>query len=165
VWLKSTRKALVKTVAKKTKKKATRKKRAVGKRKVAPRAKAARAKKAAPARKPIRGNKTARRPVAKREISSGSERSSLGAGLFETNERLTKRGLGTGAAGQSGDLQGLSRTIDVDSESVEELVEEGQAFEADAISGVENAPDADQGEVRVHERPEDELPLEDPGDR
>ena len=100
-----------------------------------------------------------------REISSGSERSSLGSGPFPTNERPTKRGLGTGAAGQSGDLQGLSRSIDVDSESVEELIEEGQAFEADAISGVENAPDADQGEVRVHERPEDELPIENPEDR
>ncbi len=164
MWLKSARKALVKTVAKKTKKKRTRVRKA-GKKKVTLRRKAARAKKAARLRTLIRRKKTARRPIAKHEISSGSERSSLGAGLFETNERLTKRGLGTGAAGQSGDLQGLSRTIDVDSESVEELIEEGQAFEADAISGVENAPDADQGEVRVHERPEDELPLEDPEDR
>jgi len=98
-----------------------------------------------------------------REISSGSERSTLGSGIFEeTAERPTKRGLGDGAAGQSGDLQGLPRSIDVDSESVEELIEEGQSFEADAISGVENAPDADQGEVRVHERPEDELPFEPP---
>ncbi|MGA8872268.1 MAG: hypothetical protein WA434_07070 [Candidatus Acidiferrales bacterium] len=154
------------TVAKKTKrKKTTRAKKAAGKKKVALRAKAGRAKNAASAKKPTRRSKAARRPIAKREISSGSERSSLGAGIFETNERLTKRGLGTGAAGQSGDLQGLSRTIDVDSESVAELIEEGQAFEADAISGVENAPDADQGEVRVHERPEDELPIEDPEDR
>jgi hypothetical protein len=154
------------TVAKKTKrKKTTRAKKAAGKKKVALRAKAGRAKKAASAKKPTPRSKTARRPIAKRETSSGSERSSLGAVLFETNERLTKRGLGTAAAGQSGDLQGLSRAIGVDSESVEELIEEGQAFEADAISGVENAPDADQGEVRVHERPEDELPLEDPEDR
>ncbi|MGO9590423.1 MAG: hypothetical protein ACLP3K_10310 [Candidatus Acidiferrales bacterium] len=152
-----------KTVVKKTKKK-TRTKKAISKKKVALRAKAVRAKKATPAKKPTRRT-NARRPIVRREISSGSERSSLGAGPFETNERLTKRGLGTGAAGQSGDLQGISRAIDVDSESVEELVEEGQAFEADAISGVENAPDADQGEVRVHERPEDELPLEDPEDR
>jgi len=152
-------------VAKKTKKKAVRAKKAAGKKKAAPRATSGRAKKAAAAKKPVRSKKTARRPVSQREISSGSERSSLGAGPFETAERPTKRGLGTKAAGQSGDLQGLSRAIDVDSESVEELIEEGQAFEADAISGVENAPDADQGEVRVHERPEDELPLEDPEDR
>jgi len=152
-----------KTVAKKTKKK-TRTKKAISKKKVALRAKAVRAKKTTPAKKPTRRT-NARRPIIRREISSGSERSSLGSGPFETNERPTKRGLGTGAAGQSGELQGLSRAIDVDSESVEELVEEGQAFEADAISGVENAPDADQGEVRVHERPDDEFPLEDPEDR
>ncbi|MGA9631104.1 MAG: hypothetical protein WBQ63_06760, partial [Candidatus Acidiferrales bacterium] len=80
-------------------------------------------------------------------------------------QRPAKRGLGEDAAGQSGDLQGLSREVDVDSESVEELIEEGQSFEADAISGVENAPDADQGEIRIHERPEDELPFEPPEDQ
>jgi hypothetical protein len=145
-----------KTVPKKTKKKATRAKKAAGKKKATLLAKARRRKKATRAKKPIRRTRTVRR-----EISSGSERSSLGSGPFETAERPTKRGLGQNAAGQSGDLQGLSRRIDVDSESVEELIEEGQSFEADAISGVENAPDADQGEVRVHERPEDELPPED----
>jgi hypothetical protein len=70
------------------------------------------------------------------------------------------QGLGPDTAGQSGDLQGLSRVVDADSESVEELVEEGQALEAEAISGVEDAPDADESEVRVHERPEDNLPEE-----
>ncbi len=72
----------------------------------------------------------------------------------------TPRGLGPESAGQSGDLQGLSETPGADSESVEELVEEGQALEADAISGVEDAPDADTREVRVHERPEDDVPEE-----
>jgi hypothetical protein len=70
------------------------------------------------------------------------------------------RGLGPGSAGQSGDLQGLSENEDVDSESVEELVEEGQGLEADAISGVEDAPDADTREVHVHQRPEDDVPEE-----
>jgi hypothetical protein len=70
------------------------------------------------------------------------------------------RGLGPNSAGQSGDLQGLSEKPGADSESVEELVEEGQALEADAISGVEDAPDADTREVRVHERPEDDVPEE-----
>jgi hypothetical protein len=151
----------IKRVAKKTK----RTKKSGGKKKVALHARAAPAKRARSAKKLPRSDRAARRRVARREISSGSERSSLGPGPFDTSERPAKRGLGTGAAGQSGDLQGLPRSIDVDSESVEELIEEGQAFEADAISGVENAPDADQGEVRVHERPEDELPLEDPEDR
>jgi hypothetical protein len=40
---------------------------------------------------------------------------------------------------------------------VEELVEEGQALEADAVAGVEDAPDADASEVRVRQRPEDDL--------
>jgi hypothetical protein len=66
-------------------------------------------------------------------------------------------GLGPDTAGQSGDLQGLSRVVDADSESVEELIEEGQALEAEAISGVQDARDADESEVRVHERPEDDL--------
>jgi hypothetical protein len=165
VWLKSKSEVLVKTVAKKAKKKTTRAKKVVGKRKITPRTKAARGKKASRGKMSARSSRTTRRRAVQREISSGSERSSLGVGPFETTERPAKRGLGQNAAGQSGDLQGLSRAIDVDSESVEELVEEGQAFEADAINGVENAPDADQGEVRVHERPEDELPFEPPEDR
>ncbi|MGD1209842.1 MAG: hypothetical protein ABR973_00605 [Candidatus Acidiferrales bacterium] len=137
------------------KKKATPKKKAAGKKKVTLRSKPARAKKTNRAKKPVRRSRTAGR-----EISSGSERSSLGSGPFEIEARPARRGLGEGAAGQSGDLQGLSRTEDVDSESVAELIEEGQAFEADVVSGVENALDADQGEVRTHGRPEDELPPE-----
>jgi hypothetical protein len=67
------------------------------------------------------------------------------------------RGLGPEAAGQSGDTEGLSRAELADSESVEELVEEGQAFEADVVDAVENAPD---GEVRTREVPEDDVPEE-----
>ena len=70
------------------------------------------------------------------------------------------RGLGLAAGGQSGDTQGLSREEDVDSESVEELAEEGQYFEAEAVSGVEDAKDPDQGEVTTSEVPEDDVPLE-----
>lgn len=81
--------------------------------------------------------------------------------VVESLDDLEKpQGLGPEAAGQSGDLQGLSPVADADSESVEELVEEGQALEADAITGVEDAPDADEKGVRVHERPEDDVPEE-----
>jgi len=59
---------------------------------------------------------------------------------------------------QSGDLQGLSGVSDADSESVRELIEEGQFFEASVVSGVEDA--ADGGPVRTHERSEDDLPRE-----
>ena len=64
------------------------------------------------------------------------------------------------AAGQSGDLQGLSNEEDVDSESVQELLEEGQSFEAAVIQGVEQAPDADQGEVRTRQVRVDDVPEE-----
>jgi hypothetical protein len=69
-------------------------------------------------------------------------------------------GLGARSGGQSGDLQGLSNVGGADSESVDELLEEGSAFEAEAVKGVEDAPDADEGEVRTHEVPEDEVPEE-----
>jgi hypothetical protein len=59
----------------------------------------------------------------------------------------------------SGDLQGLSRTPGADSESVSELVEEGNAFEADIVSGVEAAHDVTK-EVRTREVPEDDVPEE-----
>ena len=71
-----------------------------------------------------------------------------------------QRGLGSASGGQSGDTQGLSRKEDVDSESVTELAEEGQDFEAEAVSGVENAKDPDQGEVTTSEVPEDDVPTQ-----
>jgi hypothetical protein len=62
-------------------------------------------------------------------------------------------GQGARSGGQSGDLQGLSNAEGADSESVDELLEEGNAFEADVVKGVEDAEDADGGEVRTHEVP------------
>src|SRR3989442_11284318 len=47
-----------------------------------------------------------------------------------TGRAVRYRGSGAETAGQSGDIQGLSHVAGVDSESVAELVEEGQAFEA-----------------------------------
>lgn len=68
--------------------------------------------------------------------------------------------LGPDSAGQSGDLQQLSNTADADSESVEELLEEGNTFEAETVAGVENAGDANVSEVTTHEVPEDDVPQE-----
>lgn len=70
------------------------------------------------------------------------------------------RGSGPDSGGQSGDVQGLSGRELADSESVEELAEEGQDYEAGIVSGVENAPDADQGEVKTREVPENDVPEE-----
>jgi len=61
---------------------------------------------------------------------------------------------------QSGDLQGLSTDEEADSESVRELEDEGQSFEAEAIDAIENAPDPDVAEVTTREVPEDDVPLE-----
>jgi len=70
------------------------------------------------------------------------------------------KGLGGRSGGQSGDLQGLSNLAGADSESVDELLEEGNAFEAEVVKGVQDARDADEGEVRTHEVPEDDVPDE-----
>ena len=71
-----------------------------------------------------------------------------------------RRASGSASAGQSGDLQGLSRVEGVDSESVNELIEEGNAFEADVVQGVTDAGDDDEEEVHTHEVPEDDVPEE-----
>ncbi|HEV3419949.1 MAG TPA: hypothetical protein VG075_06560 [Candidatus Acidoferrum sp.] len=68
--------------------------------------------------------------------------------------------LGVRAGEQSGDLQGLSNIQGADSESVDELLEQGNAFEAEVVKGVEDAEDSDEGEVRTHEVPQDDVPGE-----
>ena len=61
---------------------------------------------------------------------------------------------------QSGDLQGLSNFESADSESVDELLEEGNAFEAGVVWGVEDSRDREGQEVRTREVPEDDVPDE-----
>ena len=83
-------------------------------------------------------------------------------GKANTTEAVSygRRGLGARSGGQAGDTQGISARVGVDSESVEELLAEGQSFEAEVVNGVENAPDPDQGEVRTRQLPEDDVPEE-----
>jgi hypothetical protein len=69
-------------------------------------------------------------------------------------------GLSARSGGQSGDLQGLSNRAGANSESVDELLEEGNAFEAEVVKGVQDAGDADEGEVHTHEVAEDDIPGE-----
>jgi len=92
-------------------------------------------------------------PVAKKRPSRG-KRQEIDTVAFEP------KGLGARSGGQSGDLQGLTNREGADSESVDELLEEGNAFEAEVVKGVEDAPDADEGEVHTHEVPEDDVPEE-----
>jgi len=54
------------------------------------------------------------------------------------------------SAGQSGDAQGLSQMADGDEESVRELAETDQAYEAGAMDGLEDA--ANHPERSVHTR-------------
>ncbi len=68
--------------------------------------------------------------------------------------------LGPDSAGQSGDIQQLPDTADTNFESVEELIEEGNAFEAEVVEGVENAKSPDVAEVKTREVPEDDVPEE-----
>jgi hypothetical protein len=66
--------------------------------------------------------------------------------------------LGPNSAGQSGDIQEMPNTADADSESVEELAEEGNAFEAEAVEGVEEGENT--SEVKTRQVPEDDVPAE-----
>ncbi len=57
-------------------------------------------------------------------------------------------------------MRGVSRAELADSESVDELLDEGNAFEAGAVAGVEEADNEDEREVHTHEFPEDDVPEE-----
>jgi hypothetical protein len=107
------------------------------------------AKKTAPARKLAASKKKALKKNRSRGKSENVE-----AVVFEP------KGLGARSGGQSGDLQGLSNREGADSESVGELLEEGNAFEAEVVKGIEDVPDADEGEIRTREVPEDDVPDE-----
>jgi hypothetical protein len=91
-------------------------------------------------------------------VTSGSETSTLdpkGRLIVETEEEAVP---GIHKGDMSGDLQGLSTLEYDDSESVSELIKEGQDLEAELIEGVEDAPDADKGDVRVHKAPQKDAP-------
>ena len=80
--------------------------------------------------------------------------------LTEETAAFSPTGPEARSGGQAGDLQGLSSVEGADSESVVELLEEGNAFEAAVVSGVESAEDTEPMEVRTHEVPEDDVPEE-----
>jgi|SRR5208282_2498345 len=130
----------------------------LAKKRVTPKKKLAR-KKAAPRKAAVKtkvsGKKTTGGKTAgalKKQVQGRSQRVDTVA--------FASEGLGARAGEQSGDLQGLSNVQSADSESVDELLEEGNAFEADVVKGVEDAEDADEEEVRTHEVPQDDVPDE-----
>jgi hypothetical protein len=103
------------------------------------------------------GKTVKKKPAVQRRPSA---RATRGRAESSVVEDFDARGLGPDSAGQSGDTEGLSRAELADSESVEELLEEGQAFEAGIVSGVENAPPAGRRGVRTRQVPEDDVPQE-----
>jgi len=116
-------------------------------------------KKAARKKRPAKKKAAPRRIVPAKKASAKKKRV-RGKPEIVDSVVFEPRGLGAGVAGQSGDLQGLSGREGADSESVDELLEEGNAFEAEVVKGVEDAGDADEGEVVTHEVPEDDIPGE-----
>jgi hypothetical protein len=127
----------------------------LAKRMVAPKKKLAR-KKAAPIRAAVKtkgGRKTTGGKTA-----SALQRQVRGRSQSVDTVPFAPEKPGARAGEQAGDLQGLSNVQGADSESVDELLEEGNAFEADVVKGVEDAGEADGKEVRAHEVPEDDVP-------
>src|SRR5271165_1640342 len=112
---------------KKAKKKATHSSTS-SKKKVAAKSKVSKKMKSPAKKKPVK-----RKPVKKKRIRGRANSAEI--------VTVEQRGLGAGSGGQSGDTQGLSDVAETDSESVKELLEEGQSFEAEVVRGVENAPD------------------------
>ncbi len=106
--------------------------------------------------------RTAAKPQSKKktEAKTAAPKKKVRATSQPTPRVLSPRGRGADSAGQSGDLQGLSWKEHADSESVDELLEEGNAFEAEAVQGVEDAGDEEEREVHTHEVPEDDVPEE-----
>lgn len=115
-------------------------------------------KKAAPKKKAAKKKAPARKALSKKKTAS--RRPARGKAEETSRVAFEPTGLGARSGGQSGDLQGLTNRGSADSESVDELLEEGNAFEAEVVKGVEDADDADEGEVETHEVPEDDVPEE-----
>jgi hypothetical protein len=140
----------------KKKNKKSGKKRATGKSRVAAKAKLrarSRAKKASTKRKPA----PRRRSVRKTEVMGSQSVETVPLSAVRPKARSARAG---SSGGGGGDYSGLSVVEGADSESPRELLEEGQTFEAGIVEGVQNAPNADQGEVRTREVPEDDVPPE-----
>jgi hypothetical protein len=92
-------------------------------------------------------------------IKRESERRREYGYVVETLVGLPKASRGPSGL-QSGDLQGLSNDEVADAEGVDELLEEGNAFEAGIVAGVEESRDRGGREVRTREVPVDDVPGE-----
>jgi hypothetical protein len=141
----------------------------VAAKKVAPKAKliakkkpAAKSKAVVKAKAAIKSKAAVKSKVAakpKRKPITVARTTQVGSQSVETVQLKPKR-LAARAGAGGGDFGGVSTVEGVDSESASELLEEGQAFEAGIVSGVEDASNADEAEVTTHEVPQDDVPGE-----
>jgi hypothetical protein len=125
---------------------------------VSPKKKLAR-KKAAPRKAEVK-TKAGGKKTTGGKTAGALQKQVLGKSQSVDTVAFAQERLGARSGEQLGDLQGLSNLARADSESVDELLEEGNAFEADVVKGVEDADDADEGEVHTHEVPQDDVPSE-----
>jgi hypothetical protein len=143
--------------------KKTTKRKLISKKKAAPKKKLAK-KKPAARKTPPKTKSVAKRTAKKKTAGATSARTSVKRAQSKDQsaeiELFNSEEVRARSAGQSGSLQGLSNSAEADSESVDELIEEGNGFEAGIVSGVEAADGADGQEVRTHEVPEDDVPDE-----
>ena len=113
--------------------------------------------KPAPTRAAAKTKRGGKKTIARKKARAPKQRAAAKRPSVDT-AAFTREGQRARSGGQSGDLQGLSNREGAASESVDELLEEGNAFEADVVKGVEDA--GDEGEVHTHEVPEDDVPGE-----
>ena len=98
--------------------------------------------------------------IAKPRARAGRPREMAAGSKSVETVSVKPKALRARAGAGGGDFGGVSTVESVDSESADELLEEGQAFESGIVSGVEDAPDADQGPVRTREVAQDDVPEE-----
>ena len=113
--------------------------------------------------------KTSKKPIAKKRGGTSSKKTIATKGHASRKQARKKnqrkgpafeKALVSRSGARSGDLQGLRDMERADSESVAELLEEGNAFEASVVTGVEDAEDDQEKEVHTHEVLEDDVPEE-----
>ena len=146
---------------KKTRKKQARAKKTAGKKLKPTKKKLAKkkmaTKKTAQKKAAVKAKAVGKRAIGGKSVAATKKqrkRQSVDAVPFSLEEPVSR------SSRQSGDLQGLSNLESADTESVDELLEEGNAFEADVVMGVEDADAAEEREVHTHEVPEDDVPGE-----
>jgi hypothetical protein len=99
------------------------------------------------------------RPAPKKKVRRVAASVQIGSQSVEIVPVKPKARVARAGAG-GGDFGGASVVANVDSQSADELLEEGQTFEAGIVRGVEEADENIEQEVRTHEELQDDVPSE-----